>query len=1011
MPDASSVDPVQGDRNVLYGLLALESGDISRAQFVEACAAWATRKDVPLADVLAGRGWISADRRRELSARLETELASRAANGTAPPTLRGDSGTVSGAPRTVGSGTPTLRGLGDPADQSFELGPAVQSVAVGDSGTARQRYGLSHLHARGGIGQVWLAHDPELGRDVALKELRPESVANPTAVTRFVDEARVTGQLEHPGIIPVYELDRGGDGRLPFYTMRFVRGRTLSEAVANYHKKLKGGEAEALDLRELLTAFVTVCNTIAYAHSRGIIHRDLKGANVLVGDFGEVIVLDWGLAKAITPRSTAATAAQDRDRDVTPVPAHFDPAQVPRTTIHPSGDLTVHGQILGTPAYMPPEQAQGELDRLDQRSDVYSLGAMLYEILTGRAPYSGDDARAIVLQVLRESPPAPRQLVPQTPPALDAICRKAMSPKPEDRYPRAGRLARDVQHFLADEPVSAYPEPWPARLGRWQRRHRALVWGTVALLATVVVASIVIIVLQGRANRQIQEQRDLALQNEEVAKTQRHIAEENAGEARRQRDVAVAFGDFLTKDLLAQARTDKNVRSKKVTVEEVVTEAAKRIDKPDEKTGRLKFAGKPEAEAAVRATIGETLYWLGALSAAEPQLEKAIEIQQRVLGPDHKETLDTMSSLVELLRVRGNAGRAAELGHEVYRRCLDSLGPDHDHTMTAANNLALVLKQVGRWPEAERIWDEQIQIRKRVKGPGHSWTLNVMQNLGWLELDEGKFAAAEQVLRDALGPARRSIPDDPIICAIMSNLGVALTELGRWREAEEQLREAEAACVRIQGPRHYSTLIVRNNLARLFIREGRLQEALPLCQQNLEDCRNPDLLGPEHPKTLVAMDNLATVFLDQGKPAEARPLTDEALAVRRKKLSAGHIDLALSLELQGRLLIAEAKPAEAKPVLREALTIRRGALPARDYRTALAESLLGQALAETKRFDEAEPLLVGGGETLQASAGASKRQKREALERLVALYTAWGKPDKAAEWKARLKSAAQSSPP
>jgi serine/threonine-protein kinase len=290
---------------------------------------------------------------------------------------------------------------------------------------ARERYTLTRLHATGGIGQVWLARDAELGRDVALKELRPERACSAAHQARFLREARVTGQLEHPGVVPVYELARTADGRRPYYTMRFVRGRTLAEAARAYHDRRRAGRAEPLDLLALLNAFVTICNTVAYAHSRGVLHRDLKGQNVVLGDFGEVVVLDWGLAKQVGRPEADAPAPEDAGAE--------DSGQ------------TVHGQALGTPGYMAPEQAAGRLDQIDRRTDVYGLGAVLYEILTGQPPFAGPDAGAVLRQVQEDEPTPPRRLWPEVPPALEAVCLRALARNPADRPSAAGDLAQEIQ--------------------------------------------------------------------------------------------------------------------------------------------------------------------------------------------------------------------------------------------------------------------------------------------------------------------------------------------------------------------------------------------------------------------------------------------------------------------------------------------------------------------------------------------------------------------------------------
>jgi WD40 repeat protein/tRNA A-37 threonylcarbamoyl transferase component Bud32 len=327
-----------------------------------------------------------------------------------------------------------------------------------DAPEAGARYLLRGLQAEGGIGQVWLAFDTELNREVALKVLRPDRAGEPVLEARFVNEARVTGRLQHPGIVPVYELAFDGEqqpiDQPPFYTMRMVKGRTLTEAISAYHAK---DRPSLVERATLLTAFVSVCNTVAYAHARGVVHRDLKPANIALGDFGEVVVLDWGFAKVVGQADLPPGAT-----------APLDSRQ------------TSAGQILGTPAYMAPEQADGQCGIA---SDVYGLGAILYELLTGQPPYPEGDAAEVVRQ-LRAGPPRRSGQIKRAPAALEAICSKAMARDPARRYDDATALARDVQHYLADEPVSAFREPIGARLRRWCRHHPAILASTAALLLT-----------------------------------------------------------------------------------------------------------------------------------------------------------------------------------------------------------------------------------------------------------------------------------------------------------------------------------------------------------------------------------------------------------------------------------------------------------------------------------------------------------------------------------------------
>lgn len=377
------------------------------------------------------------------------------------------------------SGAPTPAGVRPPPELQGRLQDALNCVEMlqklwpappakdNDTATPAERYERRRLHATGGVGQVWLAYDTMLERDVALKELRQEREGDAALGRRFAHEARITGRLQHPGIVPVYELLPTADGDLHAYTMRFVHGRTLAKAIENYHTRKAQGSAGPLDLHTLLGVFVKVCNTVAYAHAQDIIHRDLKSANVVLGDFGEAVLLDWGFARSL-----------DEPEETLP--------GTPSTTGDPSHTLA--GQVVGTPAYMAPEQATGQRGLVDRRSDIYGLGAILFEILTGRPPFVGKDVTDLLRQVRETTPPGPQELCRDVPPALAAVCHHATARDPEKRYASATDLAGDVERWLADMPVTAYAESAGERLRRWGRRHKPLVAGLAALIATAFLA-------------------------------------------------------------------------------------------------------------------------------------------------------------------------------------------------------------------------------------------------------------------------------------------------------------------------------------------------------------------------------------------------------------------------------------------------------------------------------------------------------------------------------------------
>jgi len=328
------------------------------------------------------------------------------------------------------------------------------------------RYARKSFHASGGMGTVWLAQDTRIGRDVALKELRVHEAADAPVATRFLREARITGQLEHPGVVPVYDLGRDPATGRPYYTMRFVRGRSLTEAAETFHQNRRSGGNDPLELVRLLTAFVSVCNTIAYAHSHGVIHRDLKGDNIILGDFGEVIVLDWGVAKRL----------DGSDEDIDAI-SRVDPFAVP------AAGKTMMGQVLGTPAYMSPEQAAGRLDLVGPATDIFGLGAILYEILTGVPPFSGETAVEVISNAQRGEFDRPSEHWPDVPAGLEAACLKAMAWTPSARFATATELGQEVQGWQDRERRKAEDE-----LRQAGERLRAQQAALVALTHTEVFA-------------------------------------------------------------------------------------------------------------------------------------------------------------------------------------------------------------------------------------------------------------------------------------------------------------------------------------------------------------------------------------------------------------------------------------------------------------------------------------------------------------------------------------------
>lgn len=534
------------DRNLLFGILALQVDFITREQLIECMHAWVMEKTRAIAEVFEDKGYISNQRRAVLETLLEEHLQQHA----------NDPQQSLAACSSMGSVRHELDEMSDPAltESLAHLAAetwipeisAPQTISVVGEISNGDRFRVLRPHARGGLGQVSVALDRELHREIALKEILPQHADHPDSKSRFLIEAEVTGRLEHPGIVPVYGLGKYSDGR-PYYAMRFIRGESLKSAIKQFYSRDWTGQdsQRILELRNLLGRFIDVCNAIAYAHSRGVLHRDIKPANIMLGDYGETLVVDWGLAKM--PGQLEST---DPDHSVLRLSSGSD------------SDQTLPGTAIGTPAYMSPEQAKGRLDELGPATDVYSLGATLYELLTNKPPIEGKDVGEVLHRATRGDIVPPRQSSPNVPKPLGAICQKAMAIEIASRYPSPSELASDIEKYLADEPTDAYREPLNERLRRWLRTHKTLSSTILGMLLVVIVGSVVTNILLERSRSQIAQQKALV----EVAKQEE---EQLRIQAEQHRDNTEKVLEVLV-DILQSPDPDKDGRD--VTVAELSTQ-------------------------------------------------------------------------------------------------------------------------------------------------------------------------------------------------------------------------------------------------------------------------------------------------------------------------------------------------------------------------------------------------------------------------------------------------------
>lgn len=500
---------VSADRNLLFGVLAVQLDFVSRNDLIAATSRWVLDKEQPLSDVFVSLGMLSVDESQLIDGVVKKHLER---NGDNPKQSLH-------ALEAFGQIRDTLKDLRDTALQhsvEFEtLGTlpddpyVTQSPPQVQSTDSRQRFTFLRVHQKGGLGCVSVARDEELNREIALKEILPAHADNVENRNRFIREAEITGALEHPGVVPVYSLGQFADGR-PFYAMRFIHGVNLQDAIKDYYKRKSSPGEKQLEFRQLIAITIHVCHALDYAHSRGVIHRDIKPSNIMLGDYGETLVVDWGLAKTFDG------------------PVESDDTTIPlvQTTQQASSTSTQIGRVVGTPSYMSPEQAAGRLDSLGPTSDIYSLGATLYQILTGQAAFQGNEDEVLGnVQMGRFQ--RPRELNPRVPRALEAICLKAMARLPRDRYRSAREMADDLERYLGDERVLAYGEPFPAKAWRWVRNHKPLVLSSAAALAVALAALTIGVILLSAANVRERNERERAERNFAEATSQQRLAERN----------------------------------------------------------------------------------------------------------------------------------------------------------------------------------------------------------------------------------------------------------------------------------------------------------------------------------------------------------------------------------------------------------------------------------------------------------------------------------------------------
>jgi serine/threonine-protein kinase len=909
------------DRNLLFGILALQMDFIGRDALIAGMHAWVLDKTKSLGQILVEQRVLQPGKCELLKALVQAHLeqhSNQVENSLA-------------AIRPAGPLRRELEKLADPDMQASLLlltddpatpaEPLTTDYSAGSAGVTLH-YEILRPHARGGLGEVFVARDRQLGREVALKEIQSEHARHPNHRSRFLREAEITGRLEHPGVVPVYGLGQYADGR-PFYAMRFIRGDSLKDAIRAFHgtegesAMSHTGAARNLEFRQLLGRFVDVCNAVAYAHSRGVLHRDLKPGNIMLGKYGETLIVDWGLARSLE-RAESDTVLS-----------------VPAVDEDSAAGLTQAGTVLGTPGYMSPEQAGGRLEELGPASDVYSLGATLYTLLTGRPAFTSNDTGSILDRVQKGDFPPPRQVRREVPAALEAVCLKAMALRPAARYATPKTLAEDIEHWLADEPVSAWREPLSVRGRRWMKRHRVLVMASMtALLVGALTLGVATVLLSAK--------------NDEL-----HRANEAEAEAFRQAQANFEMANQAVEDYLFNVADDDRLK------ERDLAELRKKL-------------------VASAATFYQRFI---AASQDNPRLEFMLGRAYYNLGHLHSELTELNDAIAKLEQAKAIFGRLTEA---------DTENPEYQYYLGLAG---LDLEQIyrfsqKRFDQAEKEWEQMMPLFEKlarhhptVKSYRSKESECVLRRSNLLNL-QGHPDQAEPLCRRSIDLHRQIVKDFPdteeqhVLCDALSMLGNLLNSLNRRTEARQVLEEAIQInrAVVLAAPRTPRYRVESASIYRELMwnlrgsrepkhAEQAIRKALEVDRQLVAEF--PGV--PSHQANLVEdLRFLTEELTNTGASQEAVPLGREAIRVGDKLVADYPKDLSFRRNL-GDAYYALARALHRHGELAEGETFRRRSI---DVFQALCQdhpevprhweglgtghSGLAFVLAQTKRFAEAK---------------------------------------------------------
>jgi serine/threonine protein kinase/Tfp pilus assembly protein PilF len=845
-------------------------------------------------------------------------------------------------------------------------------------------YRLLEVIGEGGFGTVYLAEQEQpVRRRVALKLIKAGYLYSgrdtKQVVARFEAERQALAMMDHPNIARVFDAGAApaspqGHPGGPFFVMELVNGVPITQYC----------DEARLTPRQRLELFIPVCQAVQHAHQKGVIHRDIKPSNVLVTlHDGRPVpkIIDFGVAKATEVRLT-------------------------EKTLH-----TEFRSMIGTPEYMSPEQAEMSGLDVDTRSDIYSLGVLLYELLTGSTPFDAIDLRSkayVEMQrVIREVDPPPpstrlssmaklptvaaqrstdsHRLRATVKGELDWIVMRCIEKDRTRRYESAAALAADVARYLADEPVLAVAPSRTYRVRKMIRRHKIGVSATlavaIALIAGIVGTTIGLI----HASRAMQ------------------IAVAREREAKQQANIADAVNRFQ-RDMLASANPERMLGDK-VTVVAVMQSAVKELD-----AGKLK--DQPLVEAAVRDTIGTTLHGLGELNAAEANHQRALELR-RANGADSRQIATTLNNLGALYYSQGRIADAERTLQDALQMVRSSPNAEASEVSPNLVNLALALQAQGKINEAEALLREANELNIRANLDDRT-RANGLSNLGQVLFAQGRVKDSEQPLREALAMRRHVLPPaHPDTIASLSNLAMTLMQEEQTEEAIKLAREAVDDARETYSANHPDLAATLGTLGTILFMNGQYADAEQALRESLAIQRK--VLPAKHPDIAGSLNNLASTLRHQQKNAEAEAAYREALDIARASLPADDPNVAECVHSLALSLKDQSKFAESEPLFRQSLDARMKLLGPTHRRVAIGKMELGEVLLGQERYADAEPLLVEAQRVIGSDAAAARWQS-ESVDALARLYDKWnhsdpnaGKAEQAERWRKQL--AATPAPP